>query len=66
MRMFENELVQFETHNEKAIEKMQMSLVRFGEAGFEVVSVTPAWHDPKRLLVFMKREVEADETVKGV
>lgn len=57
MKTFEHEVLTFNASSKKGYAAMQEALREWGEAGFEIVSVTADSVNPMAFTVFLKREV---------
>jgi hypothetical protein len=65
MKVFQNEVLTFDTTVPKNVTAMKQELAEWGAAGFEVVSAVPTWPGAGHVMVFLKREMDADENEKG-
>ncbi|ATG37965.1 MAG: hypothetical protein HEP70_19280 [Rhodobiaceae bacterium] len=64
MKQFENEVLTFDASSQAGCAKMEDDLRSLGLVGWEVISVVPRDLGARVLMVFMKREVSEDTTLK--
>lgn len=58
MKKFEHEVLSYDVSKKGEYEVMQAALKKWGDAGFEVISVVNADNITSTLTVFLKREVD--------